>query len=400
MPSETLTARGWNRALLARQLLLERSDLDVVPAVRSLLAVQSQSAPSAYLALWNRLARSDLSAGGRPGVWPELDVAYADGRLVKASLMRLTLQTVTAEDLPTLTTAMRPLLRDRLGDARFADGGVARDEALAAAPEFLAELHEPRTNEQMDAWTQSRFGQHPTPSVWWAMRYLLPVAHTPTGGPWSFGQKPAFRATGHPMVDADDLDGQHRAEEQLVRRYLAAFGPATVADIAQFTVMRRAPVTAAVARLGDELTEVAVEGVRGRFLDLADTALARRPDPGTPAPPRLLGMWDDALLGSADRSRTLPPAIKAAVVRRNGDVLPSLLVDGSVAGVWRVTPHGDRHRIEAHALIPIATADWDGLEAEATALLPLLAEREPAPYARYDHWWDKHMPSVEVRLLG
>ena len=389
-----ISLRAWNRALLARQLLLARHDLDVVSAVRRLLVVQSQSPPSAYLALFNRLSRFDPAA---------LDAAYADRRLVKASLLRLTLQTVAAEDLLSLETAVRPLLASRLGDARFADAGIARDEALAAAPEFLAELAETRTGEHMEAWTQARFGEHPTPSVWWAMRYLLSVVHGPTGGPWSFGARPAFIASGQPSVDPDDADALRQAEDDLVRRYLAAFGPATTEDIAKFSVFLIGTIAPVLERLGDELVEVTVEGRRRTHWDLADPDLALRPDPGTPAPPRLLGMWDDALLGCADRSRTLPEQIKKVVVRRNGDVLPSLLVDGYVAGTWRVvgdSEDGGGHRIEAHALLPISEGDWDGLEVEAASMLALLGDREPAPYARYDHWWAKEMPSREVRLLG
>ena len=394
MPPIAMSARGWNRALLARQLLLERVALSPQEAVGRLLAVQSQSPPSAYLALWNRVAGFDPAA---------LDAAYAERRLVKASLLRVTLQTVRAGDLGPLATAMHPVLRaSRLHDARFADGGIARDEALAATPEFLAELAEPRTNEHMEAWTQARFGEHPTPSVWWAMRYLLPLVHAPTGGPWSFGARPAFAASGLPAVDADDAEALRRSQEELVRRYLAVFGPAAVGDIAKFSVFLLGTIRPVLERLRDDLVEVAVQGRRGPFWDLKDADPALRPDPETPAPPRLLGMWDDAMLGCADRSRTLPAEIRKVVVRSNGDVLPTLLVDGYAAGVWRVAEAEGRHRIQAYTLLPITESDWQGLEAEAIGLLAMLADREPAPYARYDHWFRKDIAglAIETRLLG
>ncbi|NUK46260.1 winged helix DNA-binding domain-containing protein, partial [Streptomyces lunaelactis] len=123
----------------------------------------------------------------------------------------------------------------------------------------------------------------------------------------------------------------------------------------------------------------------------------RRPGPGvpkTPAPPRLMAMWDSILLAYADRSRVIPPAYRPLVIRRNGDVLPTLLVDGHVAGVWRPADGG----IEATAFHPLSSATWDGLAAEAQSLTALLSDREAAVYSRYHHWWAK-LPEAEVRML-
>ncbi len=110
---------------------------------------------------------------------------------------------------------------------------------------------------------------------------------------------------------------------------------------------------------------------------------------------RLLPMWDSILLAYADRSRVVPPQYRPLIIRRNGDVLPTVVVDGYVAGVWRAVEEG----IEATAFHRLDEGAWNGLAAEAGALLPFLAGREPAVYRRYAHWWSKPLPSAEVRML-
>ena len=105
-------------------------------------------------------------------------------------------------------------------------------------------------------------------------------------------------------------------------------------------------------------------------------------------------MWDSILLAYADRSRVIPPDYRRSLIHQNGDVLPSLLVDGYVAGVWRPVEGG----IEATAFHKLSDETWDGLAAEAAALVAFLADRDPNVYRRYAHWW-KTLPSAEVRVL-
>jgi hypothetical protein len=106
-------------------------------------------------------------------------------------------------------------------------------------------------------------------------------------------------------------------------------------------------------------------------------------------------MWDSTLLAYADRSRVIPPDYRRLVTQNNGDVLPTLLVDGYVAGAWRPVEDG----VEATAFRALPEAAWEGLESEARALGAFLADRERAVYRRYAHWWDG-LPSAEVRVLG
>jgi hypothetical protein len=177
---------------------------------------------------------------------------------------------------------------------------------------------------------------------------------------------------------------------ELTRRYLAAYGPATPADLAQFSTLYRPPVKQAFADLTDELVEHT--GPDGKpVFDLVGQLIA---DEDTPVPPRLLGMWDNALLAHADRGRLIPAEHRATVIRRNGDVLPMLLVDGYVAGVWRPLEAG----IEATAFRRLPPAVWEALAAEAADLKAMLADREPLVFGRYGHWW-KTIDGAQVRVL-
>jgi hypothetical protein len=373
-----LTARQLNRATLDRQLLLGRARLTVPEAVRRVTALQAQEPASPYLALWNRLEGFD------PG---DLDAAYARGEVVKASLMRITLHAVHAADYPGYHAAMvRTLRQSRLGDPRFRKGGLSIAEADALLPEVLAFTAEPRTRVEAEAWLTERLPDGAAQPVLWAMRTYAPFHHAPVGGPWSHGPKAAFVAAPRtlPATEAE------ASTAFLARRFLQGFGPASALDLAQFTMLGRGVARAALASLGDELVEH--EGPAGA--PVFDLAGATVPADDTPAPPRLLPMWDSILLAYADRGRVLPAAYRGHVTRMNGDVLPTLLVDGLVAGVWRPVEGG----IEATAFHPLPEDAWEGLAGEAAALIRFLAGRDPAVYRRYGHWWAR-LPAGEVRVL-
>jgi hypothetical protein len=377
----TLTARGLNRATLGRQLLLRRETLGVADAVRRVVALQAQEPASPYVALWNRLAGFDPV---------ELDATFAGGAVVKSNAVRMTLHAVHVDDYQVFREATEPTIRSaRLHDERFTVSGLTAEDADALVPELLAFAGQPRSAVELQGWLEARLGATATPPAWWGLRQYAPLLHMPGGGPWSFGAGRAYVAPrARPaLVDRTVAAG---ALQTVVRRYLAGFGPASVADVAQFTMVQRASVRQALEALGDELERL--EGPGGeKLLDLPG---AERPDPETPAPPRLLGMWDNILLAYADRSRVIPPAYRKQVIRINGDVLPALLVDGYVAGVWRAVAGG----IEATAFHPLPDDVWQQLAAEARALVRFLTGRDPQVYRRYDHWWRKGH-SGEVRLL-
>ncbi|MBG0563468.1 winged helix DNA-binding domain-containing protein [Actinoplanes aureus] len=369
-----LSERALNRATLARQLLLERVPVTVPEALRRLIGLQAQAPASPWLALWNRVAGFDPAA---------LDAAFATGEVVKATLMRITLHAVHREDYPVLHNAVLRILRAaRLGDDRFVRSGLTIAEVDEFLPELIAFADRPRTVPEIEKLLAERFGGD-RPGLWWALRTFAPLHHVPTGGPWSFGGRSFVAAPAGLPFEARDA-----STRELVRRYLAAFGPATVADMGQFTLLPRTVLRDAVRALGDELTHLP----GGKLYDLPGAPI---PSEDVPAPARLLPMWDNVLLAYADRTRLIPPEYRKVCIRMNGDVLPTVLVDGYVAGVWRAAPDG----IEVTAFRPLTAAAWDELTAEAAALTALLADRDPLVYARYGHWWDKPLPAAETRVL-
>ena len=371
----TVSARELNRATLARQLLLEREPLTVPEAIRRVVAIQAQEPASPYLALWSRISDVDPAA---------LDAAFADRTVVRSSLLRLTLHAVHADDHPAVYRAMLPSLRaSRLKDRRFTDTGLTAEDLDRLLPSLHRLLVEPHTQAEIESFLEEQLGKH-EPRAWWALRMYAPLHHAPTGGPWSFERVRSF-------VAAPENDLPHdEAVKRLVLRYLAGFGPASVQDIAQFTMLRMKVLREALATLDDDL--VGLDGPEGSaLLDVPD---GPRPAADTPAPVRLLPMWDSILLTYADRSRVIPPDHRPLVIRRNGDVLPTVLVDGYVAGVWRPVDDG----IEVTALQRLDDDAWDGLEAEARALTAFLADRDPMVYARYARWWSE-LPGQQVRVL-
>ena len=373
-----LTAQGLNRATLGRQLLLRREPLDVVEAAHRVVALQAQEAASPYIALWNRVAGFD------PG---ELDRAFAEHALVKATLMRVTMHAVDAADYPAFHEAMQTTLRAaRLNDQRFRRTGLLPADADALVLEVREFTARPRTNAEVEAWIDERLGELPKPSVWWALRQQGPFVHAPTGGPWSFGPRPSYVAA----KDQERPGDVAASLQHLARRYLEGFGPASVQDFAQFALVYRP-----LARAALEAIEGTLESMAGpdgsKLFDVPGGLL---PPEDSPAPPRLLGMWDTVLLAYVDRSRIIPPEYRQLVARTNGDVLPTLLVDGSVAGVWRPVEGG----IEATAFHRLTDDAWEGLEVEARALIAFLADREATVYRRYAHWWST-LPSAEVRVF-
>jgi hypothetical protein len=275
----------------------------------------------------------------------------------------------------------------RLNDRRFRQSGLTPDDADRFLPEVLAFVGEPRSNAEAEAWIDERLGETPKPGIWWAYRQYGPVVHHPTGGPWSFGPRPSYVAA-RPKRWSDTREA---AVAHLVRRYLEGFGPASVADVAQFGLLTRPVARAGFAALEPEL--VRLEGPNGE--ELRDVRDGDLPAEDSPAPPRLLPMWDSMLLAYADRSRVIPAEYRKVVTRPNGDVLPTVLVDGYVAGVWRPLEDG----VEATAFAPLSDDAWEALESEAAKLVAFLGGREMRIYTRYARWWDG-LPAAQVRVLG
>ncbi|HET8786459.1 MAG TPA: winged helix DNA-binding domain-containing protein [Candidatus Limnocylindrales bacterium] len=366
-----LSTRQLGRATLARQLLLQPSSLDVVAAVEAVAGLQAQEPASPYIALWARLAGFD----GR-----DLDRALADRRLVKGTLMRSTVHVVSAADVRALRAATLPPLEGaRRADRRDPPNDAFLAQIRAATAAFATE---PRSLSELRDHIGDRDGRAADELLWWVRRQH-PLIHAPANVPWSFGRRPA-------LVDADAWlpEGEWpppvAAMELLVRRYLAAFGPASMADIGRWAgvaVARVRPGVEAVERAGDIRRFRSEEG--RELVDLVDAPL---PEEDVPAPPRLLPMWDSLVLAFDDRRRVISDEDRRRVVAPNGDTLPVFLVDGSVAGRWWTVVEDGTTRIELEPFRRLAARDRQALEELADRLARFVEPHEPDVYARYRRW--------------
>jgi hypothetical protein len=354
MAERVLSLRELNRALLARQLLLERARTPVPRAVERVGALQAQWPPSPYVALWSRLEgfrREDLLR------------AVERRRLVKATLMRATLHLVSSRDY---LAYARIFHEARLGEL---ERRAARDGYDDVDPQALAEQVRARTADERLGRPElvKRLGlgklvaTDPRPWVVWHLIVArTPLVHSPESSAWrrnTAGGRFAPAQTwlgGAPQADA----------ELLVRRYLAAFGPATHADLRQWTGLNAGPLAGALERL--PLRRFADEAGRA----LVDVPRAPLPPAQTPAQPRFLPMWDSSLLAHADRTRILPEEYRSTVIRKNGDVQQTFLVDGFVAGTWRE----EGGRVELEPFEPLPRPVRRELEDEAGRLGAFVAQ--------------------------
>ncbi|MFJ2262989.1 winged helix DNA-binding domain-containing protein [Streptomyces sp. NPDC087844] len=339
--STVLGTRALNRATLARQLLLDRADLPVLDAVAHLGGLQAQEPQEPFVGLWSRLSAFDPVA---------LSDLLAGRKVVRTHLMRRTVHLVTADDALAWRGRHTAMLRQRvLGTYRRELAGVDLDELAAAGRAVMAD-GEPRTMTELARALAERWPE-PGPRALGEMLIaaLVPMAQLPPRGLWRtragvrnvtlsswLGREidPPYREGSDPPYregsDASDRNGSDPVGQALVRRYLAAFGPAASADLRAWCGLAGLP--AAVTAVRGEL--VAFRDERGReLLDLPD---APRPDPDTRAPVRFLPAFDNVILGYHDRGRIIDDAHRGLSVAGERVVL----VDGRVAATWTVGKDG------------------------------------------------------------
>ncbi len=363
-PEAAVTLLELNRATLSRQTLLRREQAGVVEAVERLAGLQAQYSPSPYIGLWTRLE------GFR---FDDLTQALLDRTIVKASLMRWTLHLVSARDYPFFTTAMIDM---RVASWRsvFQDAGL--DLSVEGSGLDLSALHEnllefaaePRLFDDLVEFVRGqvpenvrqhpRVARHAAGALGW-------LVHTPPSGTWKyFGKNPYISA--RRWLEKVEEPSTEEAMTYLIRRYLAAFGPASRADALQWSGLRVvSQVDTALQRLGDEV--IAFKDERGKIL----YDLSRAPRPGGDAltPPRFLPKWDNLLLAYEDRQRVLPEKYRKVVIRKNGDVLPTFLLDGMVAGTWEVTTRRNSATLHLQPFEPVDSPSRSLLEEEGGKLV-------------------------------
>jgi hypothetical protein len=316
--ADVLSARALNRATLARQLLLERSAMPPLRAIEHLVGLQAQNPLDPYLALWSRLDRFDPHEVGRQ---------LEDRALVRIVVMRGTIHLLSAADAVALRPVMQPVLDAEL--ARHSEHapelvGVDLAPVMAFAAPLLADTPLPGT--KLRAALAERFPDLHAAALAYACRCCLALVQVPPRGVWGrtlqVTSTPLEAWVGQPLDAAASID-------DAVLRYLAAFGPASVADIAAWS--RLTGFREVVDRLRPRLRPFTDPGGRA-LVDLPD---APRPDPDTPAPVRYLPEYDNVLLSHADRSRFAAPG-GAGFDRAFGEAKGTVLVDGVVRAIWRV----------------------------------------------------------------
>ncbi len=366
---EVLSRDRLNRATLARQLLLERAAIRPTTAIKRIGGLQAQEPASPYLALWSRLAAFDSAA---------LDRAFQRRRVVKATLMRSTLHVVTRDDYIHLLPATLPMLRGLTRRGQGPEPAPERIDALAEAA--LAFASRPRANTELREHLAGLADDMSVDDALWFVRRYAAWIHAPSTIPWSFGRRPILTGASAWLGEASFAE-EAAALEYLARHYLAAFGPATSADMAAWSGL-------AITRLRPALAEMDAGGGLRRYSDehgreLLDLAGASVPPADADAPARFLPMWDSVLLAFADRTRMISDEHRKVVTARNGDTLPTFLVNGRVAGLWWAESDGVGSRIALEPFIRLSRGERREVEREGERLAAFVGPIEPGVYRRY-----------------
>jgi hypothetical protein len=354
-PREILSGRALNRALLARQMLLDRRALPVAEAIEYLVGMQAQEPQAPYLGLWSRLR----------GFLPhELSDLIAGRRAARGGLMRATIHLVTAQDWARLRPLMSSVLARSFKASPYskAIAEVDVDELLSRAGELLAA--KPRSRAELGSLLAARWPAVDPASLAYAVSYLEPVVQVPPRGLWrESGQ--ARWTTAEAWLGP--IDGQPAAEV-LVRRYLAAFGPATVQDIQAWSGLT------GVRQLVERERLCSFQDEQGR--ELLDVPGGPLPDPDEPTSPRFLPPFDNAILAHADRTRIIAPSHRDALYRDR--LMRAFLVDGFVAGTWQI----DGATLHVRPIRRLRQADLRAVTAEAERFLAFAAPEDSSPRVR------------------
>jgi len=332
-----LTLRDLNRATLARQQLLERKRLSPAALIERLVGLQAQWPPAPYVGIWTR------TLGFRRET---LERALASGSVVKATVMRQTLHLVTPRDYG--------LIRAAMSEMNF-PWETSQAKILASVARALA-AEGPVTSAEGIAALERETGLTGIAArrAWRAARARAHLVHHHETALWHARPEGRFVALDEPE---EHVPIEARAE--ILRRYLAAFGPASVQDMSLWSMMHMPELRASLALL-EPLRRFRDE--RGR--ELLDVPRAALPDPESAAPVRFLPKWDNVLIGHTDRTRVLPEPYRKRVIGKNGDVAQTFLVGGFVAGTWTA----DKGRVKIAPFGKLARDDRKELDDERERL--------------------------------
>jgi DNA glycosylase AlkZ-like len=338
-----LTLRELNRATLARQVLLERKRLSPRAVIERLVGMQAQWPPAPYVGIWTRTPSFRCQA---------LERELASGRVIKATFIRQTLHLVTPRDYG--------LMRAAMSETNF-PWEMEPAKSLAPSVRALA-ANGPVTTTEALAYLEREHGLTGLTArrAWRAARARAHLHHHHETALWHGRPEGRFVA-----LDEPEAHDPTEARAEIFRRYLAAFGPASRRDLVAWSMMHVPEIDRALERM-EPLRRFRDE--QGR--ELYDVPRAPLPDPEMPAPVRFLPKWDNVLLAFADRTRVLPDQFRKTVIRQNGDVAQTFLVDGFVAGMWRV----DNGRVVTEPLAALSRSAQREVRDEAARLEAFLAD--------------------------
>lgn len=360
MAERVLSLRELNRATLDRQLLLRRHNIPASEAIERLAGMQAQLAAPPYTGLWSRIDGFERES---------LAAMYRERTAVRATLMRGTLHLFTRRDFLRFRETLQPVL-DAAGasiTSRRENSEFDRRAVLHAAREFIAE--KPRTFAEISKMLEARWPDVDVGSMRYTIRTQLRLVQVPNDGPWAFPANAPFTLA-EPWLEVAP-DPEHHLEE-FVRRYLAAFGPATVRDMQTWSGL---DVKAAFDALRPELQVFRDEKKRELF-DLPGNEL---PGGDVEAPARFLPEFDNLLLSHQDRHRVVPDAYRKGVYLPGLRVAATFLLDGIVAGSWKVESRKRAAELVLSPFRDLLPAERETLAVEGEALLEFL---EPAAESR------------------
>lgn len=350
--SEVLGTRALNRALLERQGLLRRWKLPATGAIERLVGMQSQIPNTPYVGLWSRVEGFETDA---------LATLMTEREVVRGGLMRATLHSVTAPDYLALRPLMQPVLERSLMGQEFGRNlaGVELAPIVDAGRALLEE--EPRTFAELRGLLAERWPEIAPESLARAVQFLLPLVQITPRGVWGETKQATWTTAeswiGRPVESEPSAEG-------LIRRYLAAFGPARVMDVQAWS---------GLTRLGEVVK--AMEDLR-RFRDedgkeLLDLPGAPLPDPNASAPPRFLPEYDNLGLAYADRSRTIPRERIGTINSNIG--YAAVLIDGFIAGFWKIERKKDAATLLIELFAKASKEETAALRDEGERLLSFAA---------------------------
>jgi winged helix DNA-binding protein len=353
---DVLVPRALNRALLERQMLLRRSELSTFDAIEHLVGMQAQSPLAPYVGLWTRLE------GFQPD---ELVRLMNEREVVRIALMRNTVHLVTGEDCLRLRPLVQVILdRDLRVNTTFAPRLRNMDiDGLTAAGRALVE-ERPRTNAELGALLQEQWPNRDAASLAFAIRSQVPLVQVPPRGIWGKGGQ--VRCTSAEAWLGRPLD-RDPSLENMIMRYLGAFGPATVTDVQQWCGLTR--LREAVERLRPRLARFRDEAGNELF-DLPD---APRPHPDTPAPVRFLPEYDNLFVSHADRTRVISESDLKRLRATERLVRGSVLVDGFFRGLWQIRRRRGVATLHIESYGPLSNRDRDTVVEEGGNLLTFAA---------------------------